>query len=89
MDLDPVNFSDEKFEGYIKIQPNMDTGDGAAAGSSSKRKTKNFEVNTDELFYMDAETNTKFKKKETQVSTDMVDSFLNKSFYRISVDDFD
>lgn len=64
MDLDPVNFSDEKFESYVRIQPNNEGNDGGK-NTSSKRKTKDFEVNTDELFYMDADTNTKFKKADS------------------------
>ena len=60
VDLDPVNFSDQVFASYASIKPNEPSD--AAAGS--RQKTRNAEVLTDDLFYQDEETNTKFKRAE-------------------------
>lgn len=65
MELDPVNFTDECFESVVSIRPQNADEDG---GSPSKRKMKNAEILTDELYYRDAETNTKYKKEAVSVS---------------------
>ena len=63
MDLDPVNFSDEAFVTYASIKPNT----VQEGGTGAKQKVKHAEVNTDDLEYMDVETNTKFKKNAISV----------------------
>jgi hypothetical protein len=65
MELDPVNFSDESFASIVSIKPRNADEDG---GSPNKRKMKNTEIMTDELYYRDADTNTKYKKEEVSVS---------------------
>ena len=61
MELDAVNFTDECFDSYISIRPAKAAADNSNAG---RRKVKDAEVLTDELYYRDADTNTKFKKNE-------------------------
>ena len=65
MDLDPVNFSDESFVSFVSIKANGSAAAGAA--TTSNTKMKNAEINTDDLLYMEAETNTKSKRNEVQV----------------------
>lgn len=72
-DLDPVNFSDESFPSYISLNPlavNDEVGAEAAPARGAQprvqRKTRNAEVITDVLYYADAETNTKSKKKDVE-----------------------
>ena len=72
-ELDPVNFSDECFPSYVSLNPltnNDECGAEAAPARGAKqkqeRKTRNAEVITDVLYYADAETNTKSKKKDAE-----------------------
>lgn len=64
MELDAVNFTDESFHNFISIRPAMNEESG---GPSNTRKMKNVEILTDELYYRDAETNTKHKKESISV----------------------
>jgi hypothetical protein len=64
MDLDPTNFSDETFDSFIQIKPSHATDDNS---TGSKRKIKNAEMMTDEIYYRDADTNTKHKKESISV----------------------
>ena len=64
MDLDPANFTDEAFQSYASIRPGGETS-GQTGGN---KKIKDADMNTDDVFYNDAETNTKFKKTGVSVS---------------------
>jgi len=71
-DLDPVNFSDECFPSYISLNPlqrdEVGTESAPPRGQrQSIRKTRNAEVLTEVLYYADAETNTKSKKKDAEI----------------------
>lgn len=71
-ELDPVSFSDEAFPSYVSISPfsNMGTYSESvpqAAKRGGVRKMCNAEINTEQLYYADAETNTKHKKKDAEV----------------------
>ena len=70
MDLDPVNFTDESFPSFATVKPS-EAAEGVTGG---KEKKRNAEVMTDELYYLEAETNTKFKKNAVSVSNH---SFIN------------
>ena len=65
-DLDPVHFSDETFPSYVSLNQ----AGGYAEDNSKQNKprlTRNAEVITDVLYYADAETNTRHKKKDAEV----------------------
>jgi hypothetical protein len=74
-DLDPVNFSDECFPSYVSLNPHRQNDEEGAEAAlarrggrqASVRKIRNAEVITDVLYYADAETNTKFKKKDVEI----------------------
>ena len=65
MDLDPANFTDEAFQSYASIRPG---GSGDTSATGGNKKIKDADMNTDDVFYNDAETNTKFKKTGVSVS---------------------
>lgn len=74
-ELDPVNFSDEVFPSYVSLSSAAVSGDVGTEVASSKskqqtRKMKNAEVCTDVLYYADADTNTKHKKKDADIQVD-------------------
>lgn len=72
-ELDPVNFSDEAIPSFISLNPGSEVGtevatENLARGNKEKpRKMKNAEVLTDVLYYADVETNTKYKKVDTEI----------------------
>ena len=73
-ELDPVCFTDEAFPSQISLNPGSEvqaeaTGEPAQRGAQKPRKMKNAEISTEVLYYADAETNTKYKKKDVDVSS--------------------
>ena len=72
-ELDPVNFSDEVFPSYVSFNSVSEVGtdDTSMVKKGQKeRKVKNAEVLTEVLYYADAETNTKSKKKDVEIQVD-------------------
>ena len=65
MELDTVNFTDECFDSIVSIKPTYAGGEDN--NSPNKRKMKNVDIMTDELFYRDAETHTKYKNTAVSV----------------------
>lgn len=71
-ELDPVSFSDEAIPSFISLNPGSEVGtevapENAGRGKEKPRKMKNAEVLTDVLYYADVETNTKYKKVDTEI----------------------
>jgi hypothetical protein len=71
-ELDPVSFSDEAIPSFISLNPGSEVGtevapENAGRGKEKPRKMKNAEVLTDVLYYADIETNTKYKKVDTEI----------------------
>lgn len=64
MDLDPANFTDEAFTSVVSIKPRRVEGEG----SPTKRKVKDSENMTNDIFYRDIETNTKHKNEAVAVN---------------------
>ena len=72
-ELDPVNFSDEVFPSYVSFNSVSEVGtdDTSMVKKGQKeRKVKNAEVLTEVLYYADAKTNTKSKKKDVEIQVD-------------------
>ncbi len=59
--VDAVTFSDQTFPSYASIRPTADTGGG------QRLKMRDAQVLTEDLYYNDQETNTKFKKAAISV----------------------
>ena len=71
-ELDPVSFSDEAIPSFISLNPGSEVDtevapENAGRGKEKPRKMKNAEVLTDVLYYADVETNTKYKKVDTEI----------------------
>ena len=72
-DLDIVTFSDECFPSFVSLNQSHGRGEVETDAYNQKAKaapkaTRTAEVLTETLYYADAETNTKYKKKEVEVS---------------------
>ena len=74
-DLDAINFTDECFPSFVSLSPSasnngVETESHVPSQQRAKapKATRTAEVLTETLYYADAETNTKYKKKEVEVS---------------------
>lgn len=80
-DLDTITFSDECFASFVSLGPRGEVEAEAYVPRGQKQNapkaTRTAEVLTETLYYADAETNTKYKKKEVEVTP-----YLLLSLYR-------
>lgn len=74
-DLDTITFSDECFASFVSLGPTGGRGEVEAEAyvprgqkQNAPKATRNAEIITETLYYADAETNTKYKKKEVEVT---------------------
>ncbi len=70
---DHITFTDEAFPSFCSINPtysNNVEAEAAPARANKTRALKNAEILTEVLYYADAETNTKFKKKDADIQVD-------------------
>ncbi len=58
VEADRVAFSDQAFNNFVQIRAHSGTDN-----SPSKAKNKDKETVTDEMYYRDVETNTKYKRE--------------------------
>ena len=76
-ELDPVTFSDQSFPSFISLGQHNQLNDEVGFETSSPLKTeneakkmRNAEVLTEVLYYADAETNTKHRKKDAEIQVE-------------------
>ena len=83
-DLDVINFSDECFPSFVSLNVRSNDVETESyvptqANSKAPKAMRTAEVLTETLYYADAETNTKYKKKEVEVSGLLVHPLIDSS----------